>query len=400
MEHISNVYNWEVITPQAGSYLFGYYDRFALDKDNKRHLALHIPQQDHLPLKGECAQVGYVDLARKEFVPLAETQSWCHQQGSMSLWLTHKPGHFIYNDYRKDGAEWQPVSRIINADTGEIAGEYAMPVYALSSDGRWGACLDFGRIPRRGYSYARAQIPQNKPVPDLDSDGLFLLDMHSGESKLIASYRQMLKAHPCAYDLEGQYIWLNHAIFNRDASRLMVLLRHRKDPFDNGEMWKTHMLTMGLDGQNMLCPLPDMLWMPGRISHQIWGRGPREILIDAQWCGNGHEYVVFDESERLLRAERISKGMGPMGHLVFSPDGQWMAADTYRKDGWQSLALVHTATGEITEIGRFRHPEVNIEDLRCDLHPRWSRDGKYITVDTLHFGERKICLLDVSEIAN
>ena len=51
-----------------------------------------------------------------------------------------------------------------------------------------------------------------------------------------------------------------------------------------------------------------------------WGRGPREILIDAQWCGNGHEYVVFDESERLLRAERISKGMGPMGHLVFSPD--------------------------------------------------------------------------------
>jgi hypothetical protein len=107
--------------------------------------------------------------------------------------------------------------------------------------------------------------------------------------------------------------------------------------------------------------------------------------------------VVFDERVLPLRAERISSGMGPMGHLIFSPDGKWMLADTYPQNGMQTLALVDTVTGECREIGRFRHeqPATYPVDVRCDLHPRWSADGSLITVDTIHDGVRKLYLLEL-----
>ena len=75
-----------------------------------------------------------------------------------------------------------------------------------------------------------------------------------------------------------------------------------------------------------------------------------------------------------------------------------MAADTYPDaQGVQRLALVEVATGAVTEIGRFRHRAPGaVGDMRCDLHPRWSSDGRLLTVDTIHKGERNISMLDLS----
>ena len=214
---ISRNYNWINLTPEEGHYTFGYYDRCAWNSDNKLHLALRIPQQEWLPLPGEPAAVGYVDLSTRHFHKTGETLAWCHQQGAITLWLKHRPCTFVYNDFVREGMLWRPIARIFSLEDGDM-GQYEVPLYAMSSDGRWGATLNFNRIPRRGYSYALAELPLDSPEPDLDNDGLFLVDMHSGDLKLIASYRDLIAAHPFSYDLEGVYMWLNHAIFNCDAS--------------------------------------------------------------------------------------------------------------------------------------------------------------------------------------
>ncbi len=48
-----------------------------------------------------------------------------------------------------------------------------------------------------------------------------------------------------------------------------------------------------------------------------------------------------------------------------------MAADTYPDvEGVQRLALVNVATGEIAEVGRFRHQTPGATgDVRCDFIP-------------------------------
>lgn len=396
---ISSQFNWVNLTPEPGHFTFGYYDRCPWDPTNRFHLALRIPQQERLPEPGESADVGYVDRETRTFHKTSETLAWCHQQGAMTLWLPHRPGAFIYNDFVREGPGWRPVARIHSPDEGDL-GRYEVPIYALSRDGRWGVTLNFSRIPRRGYSYALAALPWEHPEPDLDGDGLSLVDMHSGETRLIASYRQLIAHHPFPYDVEPTpqgrpYMWLNHAIFNVDASRVMVLFRYAPQ-MDPPQPWQTYMFTMRLDGSDLRCSLPDLHWRRGAISHQIWGRTPGEILVDADWGGRGHEYVVFDETRQPFRAHRISRGMGPAGHLNFSPDGRWMAADTYPDaEGIQRLALVDVVTGDFVELGRFGHQVPGARgDTRCDLHPRWSADGRFLTIDTIHDGDRKIYLLD------
>jgi hypothetical protein len=196
------------------------------------------------------------------------------------------------------------------------------------------------------------------------------------------------------------YCWLNHAGFNSDSSRVMVLFRQCRNPLDLQE-WRTHLFTMNIDGSDLRCVLPDIYWRNSAISHQLWGRTPGEILLDAEWRGQGHEYLVVDENDRDLRSVRISPGMGPMGHLIFSPDGKWLAADTYPDgEGIQTLAMVRVADGELKAIGRFNHRwPIECVDVRCDLHPRWSQDSKLLTVDTIHEGERKIYMLDIMELS-
>ena len=35
---------------------------------------------------------------------------------------------------------------------------------------------------------------------------------------------------------------------------------------------------------------------------------------------------------------------------------------------------------------------------RCDLHPRWNRDGRQVCIDSVHEDQRQMYLLDVSQI--
>lgn len=386
--HLSD---WRKIAPSDGHhYFFGYYDRVPWNADNTFHLALKVEQRERLPERGERAEVGVIETASGRYERLTTTRAWCHQQGAMTLWLNHRPGSFIYNDW--DEGDEKLVARIFDLNTGR-AGRYERPVYAMSPNGRWGATLNFGRIPRRGYSYA--DTPLDTSVVDADKDGIFVIDLHSGESRLAVTYRHMFDLHPAPYLMEGQHVWLNHIIFNWDSSKVLFLLRHQpKDSLHKGG-WKTYMYTANIDGSNLVCPLPDFYWS-GAISHQIWGRTPHEILIDANWSGKGSDYVVFDERTVPLRASRISRGLGPAGHLNFSPDGRRMLADTYSDNGVQRLGLVDVATGGVTEIGRFRHeqPADCPGDVRCDLHPRWSNDGSLISVDSIHNGTTGIWIRD------
>ena len=376
--------NWTKLSPSDGHYCFGYYDRNPWSPGNQLHLALKVPQSERLPQRGERAEVGVIERKTRSFRSLATTRAWCHQQGAMTLWLPHREGCFIFNDW--DEKEGRLLARICSVEHG-IVGSYTRPIYTLSPDGRWGASLSFARIPRRGYSYADAVLDTS--LPDEDGDGIFIVDMLTGESHLAVSYGQMFEKHPARYLMEGRHTWLNHIIFNCDSTKILFLLRHCES-LETPYPWQTHMYTVGVDGSDVACPLPDFYWK--WISHQIWGRTPGEVLVDANWQGRGNEYVVFDERTRPIQAERVSRGMGPHGHLIFSPNGKQMLADTYPVKGIQTLAMVDSASGDLQKIGEFKHeqPAHYHEDVRCDLHPRWSPDGSLVTVDSIHDGHRGI----------
>ncbi|MBD3186982.1 hypothetical protein GF325_09160, partial [Candidatus Bathyarchaeota archaeon] len=218
--------NWINITPQEGHYLFGYYDRNPFSIENRFHLALKVPHDGRLPLQGETAEVGVIDIAEREFIRITSTEAWCHQQGAMTQWIPGKKDRFIFNDAiprtlagkTKINEGWKLISRVHDVNGNHVR-DMDFPIYIISHNGRWGITLDFSRIPRRGYSYARAPLPSGEPLPNIDRDGVFLVNLDTGEKKLVLSYRQVLEApdgpvqqeHPDELDERRFYHWMNHA---------------------------------------------------------------------------------------------------------------------------------------------------------------------------------------------
>ena len=395
---------WKLFSPDDDAhYFFGYYDRCPWESSGRRHLALKVAQGNRLPALGERAAIGLLDRENPGvFEELTSTNAWCHQQGCMELFLPRRPGCFIYNEF--DEEQKKLVARIFEIGKG-IVGAYGLPIYAISPDGRWGVSLNFGRIPRRGYSYAPVPVPFDEWHPaDPDRDGIFLVDLDTGAYRLLVSYRAMLERHPYAYTADDQYIWLNHAIFNSDSTRRLWLFRQTEDPVKVSKYWQTFMFTCSIfDPSDAECILPDTAWRHD-ITHQIWGHDPREIMIDAVWGHHGSELVAFDESRRPYIAHRISSGIGLRGHSVYSPDGRYILLDTYPLgDGpekVQKLTVIEAATGRFLPLGEFRHklPEGATVDQRCDLHPRWSPDGRRVTVDSIDSGRRRIYILELPEL--
>jgi len=66
----------------------------------------------------------------------------------------------------------------------------------------------------------------------------------------------------------------------------------------------------------------------------------------------------------------------------------------------KTLILCHNSGQLRVDIGRFFSPPELHGPVRCDLHPRWSRDGRKVSIDSAHSGQRQIYALDVGAIVD
>ena len=90
------------------------------------------------------------------------------------------------------------------------------------------------------------------------------------------------------------------------------------------------------------------------------------------------------------------------GHPSISPDNKWIIYDSYPNKSRHSYLYLIENNKNITSkkifVGKFLSPLKFNGYYRCDLHPRWSPDGKFISVDSVYTGKRKTYLIDVSKI--
>jgi Tol biopolymer transport system component len=93
------------------------------------------------------------------------------------------------------------------------------------------------------------------------------------------------------------------------------------------------------------------------------------------------------------------------GHCSYLPGNEWILNDTYpggahlEGEREQGLYLYQVASGTTVSLGRFHTAPEYTGEWRCDLHPRFSPDGRSVVIDSVHAGHgRQMYLLDVSEI--
>ena len=111
----------------------------------------------------------------------------------------------------------------------------------------------------------------------------------------------------------------------------------------------------------------------------------------------GDSLVLFED--RSARSRPIAVGViNEDGHCTYSPDGRWILIDSYPDDdAKRALILYEPTENRRIDLGRF-HSLVLEGPARCDMHPRWNRQGTQVCFDSTHEGSRQIYVMDVSKV--
>lgn len=380
-------------------------------------LGLETTFMDRPPRPDDPATIGLIDTAEgNAWQPLARTVAWNWQQGAMLQWLPSAPHRLIVYNARQEG---RFVSVVRDIFTGEER-VLPRPVYALSPDGTSALSTNFARIAdtRPGYGYVGFEDP-GRDDGHPDDDGIYRMDLETGEHGLIISYAQVARFRRDPSMEEAKH-WFNHVQVNTDGSRFAFL--HRWAPFGQARPWKTRLFTANFDGSDLYCVADH-----GMVSHYDW-RGRAHILAWARQEGIGDRFFLFTDrsDQRETVGERI---LTTDGHCSWSPerhglplqDGRapavnavanarpgaktgracrrWILTDTYPdEERMRTLILYCVEDNKRVDVGRFFAPEELDGEIRCDLHPRWRRDGLKVSFDSAHEGTRQMYVIDVSDI--
>lgn len=376
---------FRALTSGPKAHWFGYYDKDQFDPSDRYVLGMEVGFEDRAPAPEDTIVLVMIDLqAGDQWIPFAESTAWCWQQGCMLQWLPGSNSEVIYNA-RVDG---RYVSVIQDVFTGEKR-TLPKPVYSVSPDGKTAVGLNFARVgdTRPGYGYNGIPDPGSAALHP-EGDGIYVLDLVSGESRLIITLNQIAEAYADETTAGGKH-WFNHLLFNTDGSRFIFLHRwHRAE----GKGWYTQGFTARPDGEDVFC-FNDH----GMVSHFIW-RDPQHLLAWSHEPDSGNKFHVYkDKTDKVtVVGEDV---LTVDGHCTYSPCGKWILTDTYPdRERMQTLMLYRVADGKRIDLGRFFQEKPSEVQLRCDLHPRWSRNGTYICIDSKCSGQRQLYLLEVGPI--
>jgi hypothetical protein len=368
----------EILTPDDGMhYFFGYYDVPATDSEG-RHLCHRVSFMDRLPTAGDVAELGYV--RDGVFTPFATTTAWNFQQGAFLQFHPTKKDTVCYNSC--EGDRFFTVTQDLN--TGERT-RTDRAAAAISVNGKWGLGINFGRVfafrPGYGYAgYADEYADVNAPA----EDGVFLIDMETGKSRLLVAYADMGEMGFAPEDK----IMVNHINFAPDSQHYVMLVRNFPDPDAGRTGWFTSLVLGDLKG-NIRAVLSNTL-----VSHYRWVNA-RELVA----------YCTVEEKTSMFLIDMLTgawqeldtpyfcrKGLADI-HCNLLPDGKYIIGDGYPIEGYRYLIAYNRETGASKTLFGARSVAPPVVDIRCDLHARFSADGRWITFDTTHNDCRQIAAI-------
>ncbi len=370
----------ERISPDENAeFFFGYYDKSPEDATGRYVLCLKAQDTWSNVAPAAPAQILLIDTFLQENDPnhvkvLGETRTWNVQQGCMMQWLGPDfDREIIYNDFR-DG---KYVSVVLDVFSGSER-VLAMPVYSVSRDGTFALTLDFSRLHRLRPGYGYSNLPDetaSQKIPE--KTAIWKLDIKTNTVTPVLSYKDFSAFEP-RKEMAGAVHKVNHIMLNPSGTRLMIL--HR---WFNGSRKYTRLVTVNIDG-TVMYNLSD----GDMVSHCYW-KNDEEIIAYEKKDGISAYYLMKDQTQEY---KQLWPQLTTDGHPSYSPDGEYIVTDTYpnRARVSQLMVLKDTdeSTAEMIVPARVFAPFKYDNDTRCDLHPRWSRDGKSVYFDSVFEGHR------------
>lgn len=356
----------------------GYYDITPFKPSNDSFLALSVPkgaQARHDP-----ADIVLFDVqAQQAYQTLTTTRSWAWQMGSRLRW--QDDDSFWYTDKTETGYETCRFSLSKNNVVARFPGAF----FEISRRADFALEIDMDRLQRLRPGYGYSNFPdtsQGQKAPK--ENGVWYYNLQTNEKKLLFSLYDVsqLERHE---SMAGAEHYFNHVSLSEDASKFMVFHLWEKESKRNGRA-----LIYDFEEESLSVCQTD-----GVPSHYVW-----------------------DDKEDLLLT--IAKPDGSFSFEQFSPTTKWQTAlplegFNFRRDGHPSYNPVHKnrmlfdsypdayseravyvfdKSKETIQClaGFYSWPSI-VKEKKCDLHPRFCREGKRILVDSAHYGYRVVVLI-------
>ena len=370
----------EQITSGPKHHFFGYIGHAGTipwDATGRFIVALQVDFQDHMPGPDEPADVILIDTERDNAIRVVDrTLAWNFQQGTMLAWNPRAPEtQFFFNDRDPETGRIFCVLFDIEGE-GRRVREYRSAEAPVGNSGvarRGGSflALNYGRLARlrpvTGYPGA---FDWTRSVDHPADDGIFRVDVETGERRLIVSYARLAEAlRDDRPGVDGKALFINHTLWNRDDDRIFFYARA---DFDAKPRRVDALFVVDPDGA-------DLRRIPVHLGgHLDWGLG--HSLLGAR----DGRLALFD-TDRMEFVGEIGDPAtlpNPDGDKAFSPDGKWLV-DGSRRGSVNHYVFFRPSDATVLRSPGFDQHGWTSGDLRIDPAPCWNRAGTRIVFPSI-----------------
>lgn len=377
----SSEYSIEAITSGSSNSFFGYYDKSPISSDGKTILC---HSTDEPTINRPCSHKKiYVSLLMNNYkkpVFSISTGAYNWQQGSRTHWLNGDL--FIFNDFQRETNSY--ISKVYSKVILDCVKRFDFPVQdSYKTD--YFLSLNYSRLMalRPDYGYRNLPNLTKEELKQLKSDGIWKINYNNSSEVLLYSLERIIKIEERPI-FNSSFHKVNHLMISPNGENFIFIHRYyvNKKRIDR-------LFLASADGKHL-----NLLADKEMVSHCFWAnnstilgylRGPRGK--DAYWL------IDINTGEFRRLPYNALEGFGDGHPHVYK---NWFVTDTYPdKARMQHLLLCNWKTGEVRELGKFFHSFKYSGETRCDLHPRFSPDGKSVFFDSVFEGERKLYKMDI-----
>ncbi len=385
----------EQVTTGPKHHFFGYIGQcqtIPWSGDGRYILAMEIEHIDRMPRPNEAAKIVLIDTHRNnELIEIDHTHAWNPQQGTMFYWNPQAvSSQFFFND--RDLLTGDVFVVLYDVVKRERIREYRNPAAPIGNSGvaqNGGEFLglNYGRLARlravTGYPEAR-DWSESENAPS--HDGIFVVDVATGNRRLLVSYRQLADQLKTRMpDVDQTALFINHTLWNRSGDRVYFFVRGGWGNLSRSSTKINVPCSIHLDGTHLT------LHDTHIGGHPEWGQD--HMLIGSS---EGLQ-ILYDVDSQKIVGQLGTKEIfpNPEGDVSLSPDGNWFA-NGYKEGHANRFVLYRLSDSFYLRSGAINKGSYQ-DDIRIDPAPRWNRDNSAILVPGIAADQtRQLFLIRIS----
>lgn len=332
---------------------FGYYDLQSLSDDGSKLLSIVVD--------GDIADIGFFEVATKEFRKIANTRAWNWQMGARMRWFESGKS-VLFNDF--NGTDF--ISRVVDISGKELA-QFPYPIFDVDLVSKTAYFCDFTILHhlREGYGYPNKGVAFEDYYKSTEN-ALFVFRLGEMNAKPILTIKELQRLEP-KNDAAGKYHYINNITINSANGDVMFFHLWT----DGKGSWKNRMVFVDSNGK-LIRIISDF----DRASHYTW-KDEDHILVSV-YLGKRAEYRLYDYK---TGEWDIVDGIKTDGHPSFL-NKRFFITDTYsNRCAMQSIYLCDLKEHTYRNFFSIHHNTEKIGVERCDLHPRIK--GNLVNIDSV-----------------